>query len=218
MLGDRLPAATSVAGEQAPQAESLHGFTSDIAQPLTDFVLSADVKLSDKPAHVISMIPGIRDIGMWTNNLDYYSDENDLRIAALQVDLGRISSLFFLLRIGARRRERETLIQLLRNQLLYPNAQHSILAHSYGTEMLGRIIHRIPANYAAIFTCGAVVPSAFSEQFLNKTQTMTNDCSLRDRWPLVAECLNPFCYQATGTHGMRVGGIRNRFHHYGHGD
>ena len=143
----------------------MHGFASDTAQPLTDFVLIAETEPSQEPVHVISLIPGIRDIGIWTNNLDFYSKENGLRIAAFQVDLGRVNTLCFLLRIGARKREREALIQLLRARILYPAAKHSILAHSYGTEMLGKIIHRIPLSYTSIFTCGAVVPSKFAERW-----------------------------------------------------
>jgi hypothetical protein len=111
----------------------------------------------------------------------------------------------------------QVLAHLLRIRLLYPDATHSILAHSYGTEMLGRIIHRVPSRYAAIFLCGAVARRQAAEHLLNKTGKLINDCSLRDIWPLVAETLNPGSYEATGTHGMRAPGVHNRFHSCGHG-
>ena len=171
---------------------------------------------SENPVHVISMIPGIRDVGVFVDRLEFYSRENALRIKAEPVKPSRVNSMLFLSRIGASRRELEVLADLLRIRLLYPDATHSILAHSYGTEMLGRIIHRIPTPYATIFLCGAVARQPAAEHFLNKTQKLVNDCSLRDNWPLVAETLNPCFYEATGTHGMRSPRVQNRFHDCSH--
>jgi hypothetical protein len=182
-----------------------------------DFVLDAQAEPSADPVHVISMIPGIRDLGIWIDQLDFHSRRNALRIGAEPVALGRINSIRFLSRLGSRTRELETLAQLLKIRLLYPAAKHSIIAHSYGTEMLARIIHRIPLRYTAIFLCGAVVPSRAADHLLGKTGLLINDCSQRDIWPLIAESLNPRYYQATGTHGFRAIGVRNRFHDYGHG-
>jgi hypothetical protein len=218
MLSDQPQDDPGNSGSTADARASVRGFTSDEAQlPPTSFVLEARTEPSADPVHVISMIPGIRDLGIWIDQLDFHSRRNALRIGAEPVALGRINSLRFLSRLGARTRELETLAQLLKIRLLHPTARHSIIAHSYGTEMLGRVIHRIPLDYTAIFLCGAVVPGRAADHLLGKTGILINDCSQRDVWPLVAESLNPWFYQATGTNGFRAVGVRNRFHDCGHG-
>jgi hypothetical protein len=189
--------------------------------PTSEFVVDEPgIELSARPSHVISMIPGIRDLGIWANQLDYISASNGLRVEAKAVVLHRVNTLRFLLRLGARQRESDVLEQLNRIKHLYPDATHSVLAHSYGTEMLSRVISRVHGDYAAIFLCGAVAKRDMAVHYLNKCgkkDNIINDCSSMDKWPVLAEIINRKSYEATGTYGFRVAHVKDRYFSCKHG-
>src|SRR4051812_35630219 len=103
--------------------ENATGFIKEERQlALTDFVQHAETEPSENPVHVISMIPGIRDLGVWIDKIDYYSRKNGLRIKAAPVYAGRTNTIKFIMRLGARHRDLEILCSLLSIRLLYPNA------------------------------------------------------------------------------------------------
>lgn len=184
----------------------------------TDFVDHDEVELDDEPAHVITMLHGIRDNGIWALDLQYHSRKNGLKVVIQPVSYGWLGAFPFLLRIGATSIESRVLSEMKRILDRYPASTHSVLAHSNGTKIISRIARRLPKRYRHAFFCGSVCKRDDAPELSpSPNATVVNDCSPRDIWPIMAQIINPWHYEATGTYGFRRSGVEDRFFTVSHG-
>src|ERR1051326_1228611 len=124
-------------------SESSDGFTSDIANLVaTPFVEQDDIDVGARPAHVITVLHGIRDPGIWALDLRYHSRKNGLGVHIEPISYGWLGSFLFLSRIGARTLERRVAKEAEEIFARHPQATHSLVAHSNGTKIAARIIGR----------------------------------------------------------------------------
>jgi hypothetical protein len=183
----------------------------------TAFVEHVEVELGERPTHVITMLHGIRDHGIWALDLQYHSRRNGLKVLIQPVSYGWLGAFPFLLRIGAHKIEAQVQKEFCEIFERYPDAIHSLVAHSNGTKVVSKIIGRLPFKYRHIIFCGSVCKRSEAPKAPHNAETVVNDCSPRDIWPLMAQIINPWNYEASGMYGFRHSGIEDRFFTVAHG-
>lgn len=183
----------------------------------TDFVDHEEVELGRQPAHVITMLHGIRDSGIWALDLQHTARKSGLNVLALSVSYGWVGAFPFLLRLGARSIERRVLEDLNAVYLAYPDATHSLFAHSNGTKIISELAMKLDFKYTNVILSGSICRRIRGLVAPENARNVVNDCSPIDVFPVLAEMLNPWHYEATGTYGFRRLGVEDRFFTVSHG-
>jgi hypothetical protein len=176
--------------------------------------------MSDK--HLVILVHGIRDIARWQASISA-----TLRTAGFEVEptnYGRVSLLEFLLPIPYFRNKAINTIwtQMQQAMQLHPDAKVSIIAHSFGTYVVAKILEKqfiLEGQIQKIVFCGSVVRYNFPfEQFKSRFQhPIINEVGTADPWPALAESVTT-SFGSAGTFGFRRPGVRDRFHNgAGHG-
>ena len=111
-------------------------------------------------------------------------------------------------------------VALQKYRKIHPDAKLSIIAHSFGTYIIGEILRRgFDLHIHRLILCGSVLPQDFPwEQSQGRfdDDKVINECSKSDIWPVLAQSLS-WGYGASGTHGFGKVLVRDRFHAGGHG-
>jgi hypothetical protein len=131
-------------------------------------------------------------------------------------DYGRFNLLEFLVPISHfRKRAIDTVwkqIRIVRQN--YPNADVSIVAHSFGTFVISHMMkEEFDLKFHRIIFCGSVVPYDFQfEQVQGRfISPIVNEVGTRDVWPAIAESVTSG-YGSAGTYGFRRPLVRDRWH------
>lgn len=93
-------------------------------------------------------------------------------------------------------------------------ADCSIIAHSFGTFVVARILRdHTDLELDRIIFCGSVVPQKFrfEDYRANFKRPLINEVGTRDFWPVFAEVVT-FGYGSAGTYGFRRPAVRDRWH------
>jgi hypothetical protein len=102
----------------------------------------------------------------------------------------------------------------------HPDAKLSIIAHSFGTYVVGQILKReFDLKIHRLIPCGSVLPQDFPwHQYQGRfdNDKVVNECGKSDIWPVLAQSTS-WGYGATGTHGFGAVLVKDRFHAGGHG-
>lgn len=97
---------------------------------------------------------------------------------------------------------------------LYKPDKISIIAHSFGTYIVCRILEdEFDFDLHRIIFCGSVVDNDFPlEKYLHQfTAPIHNEIGTRDYWPVVAAALT-FSYGSVGADGFQRAGVQDRWH------
>ncbi|WP_165248052.1 alpha/beta hydrolase [Paludisphaera soli] len=101
-----------------------------------------------------------------------------------------------------------------------PDAKLSIIAHSFGTYVVGQILKRgFDLQIHRLILCGSVLRQDFPwEQYQGRfdDDKVVNECGKADIWPVLAQSAS-WGYGASGTHGFGAVLVKDRFHAGGHG-
>ncbi|WP_077023293.1 hypothetical protein [Fuerstiella marisgermanici] len=228
------------AAKDSLQAEfSGHGWTitkydesstvwSDTLSRVLEHVHKVTPDVDQSPKHVVMVVHGIRDFGSWQSTVKRLL-EADASLTAVTLKYGRFSLLRFvastrLLDFGKKplKRVAEEYANI-RSQ--YPNAKVSVIAHSFGTHLITRLMLCDPhVKFFRIVLCGSVVKQDFNWSLVQsrigdddnprKSEYIINDCGNADFWPVFAKSLG---YGAIGTNGAGSASVYDRFHDGGHG-
>ena len=102
----------------------------------------------------------------------------------------------------------------------HPDAKLSIIAHSFGTYIIGEILKRgFDLQIDRLILCGSVLPQGFPwHQYQGRfaDDKVVNECGKADIWPVLAQSAS-WGYGASGTHGFGAVLVKDRFHAGGHG-
>ena len=102
----------------------------------------------------------------------------------------------------------------------HPDAKLSIIAHSFGTYIIGEILKRgFDLQIDRLLLCGSVLPQDFPwHQYQGRfdDDKVVNECGKSDIWPVLAQSAS-WGYGASGTHGFGAVLVKDRFHAGGHG-
>jgi pimeloyl-ACP methyl ester carboxylesterase len=102
----------------------------------------------------------------------------------------------------------------------HPDAKLSIIAHSFGTYVIGNILKRgFDLQVHRLILCGSVLRQDFPwEQYQGRfdDDKVINECGKSDIWPVLAQSCS-WGYGASGTFGFGAVLVKDRFHAEGHG-
>jgi pimeloyl-ACP methyl ester carboxylesterase len=114
----------------------------------------------------------------------------------------------------------EIRVALQKYRKTHPDAKLSIIAHSFGTYIVGKILQRhFDLQIHRLILCGSVLPQLFPWNHLQgrfDDDKVVNECGQADIWPVLAKSLS-WGYGASGTHGFGAVLVKDRFHEGGHG-
>jgi pimeloyl-ACP methyl ester carboxylesterase len=170
--------------------------------------------------HYVILIHGIRTTASWQEML---KDElKALKVEVKRLGYGWLDVVRFWLPWTRRKP-----ITLLESRLIdvirearrkHPAAAISVVAHSFGTYALAKILLHNPLMVLhRVVLCGSIVPMGFAwEQFEHQiTGGVVNDVGVRDIWPVLAQA-GTWGYGASGTFGFKHGRVEDRNHDLGH--
>ena len=102
-----------------------------------------------------------------------------------------------------------------------PLARISVIAHSFGTYIVSRILEDHPdISFEKIVLSGSLVKRNYpwdrNARGMRKS-SIVNDVGVRDIWPLIASC-STWGYGSTGRVGFKNATVTDRYFDYGHSD
>jgi hypothetical protein len=168
---------------------------------------------NDKP-HLVILVHGIRDIARWQNEVGRALEAEGLIVE--HTSYGRLNLLAFLVPIDYFRKKAAARVwtDIQHARMLHPEADVSIIAHSFGTFVVTRILkEQFALQLNRLLLCGSVVRYDFPfEQIQNRFMPpLVNDVGTADPWPAMAESLTTG-YGSAGTFGFNRPGVRDRYH------
>jgi pimeloyl-ACP methyl ester carboxylesterase len=168
---------------------------------------------------VVLLIHGIRDFAEWQDMVSTVLAE----IPATEISplkYGRFDAFRFWFPFWTREAPITKLLWRIRAARdRVPPPQLSVIAHSFGTYAIGKILKENPdIRLHRLVLCGAILPSDFRwDQIRSSVEArIINDCGLKDIWPVLAQSTT-FGYGPSGRFGFGTPGVRDRFHDFGHG-
>ena len=170
--------------------------------------------------HVVLLVHGIRDIARWQNEIRATLESEGFTVQP--TNYGRMNLIEFLLPISYFRKIAINTVwkQIEYAKKLHPEANFSIIAHSFGTYIVANILRNdFNLSINRVIFCGSVVKYGFPFEQVNErfNAPILNDVGTYDPWPALAESITTD-YGSAGTYGFFRPGVRDRFHNgAGHG-
>lgn len=164
--------------------------------------------------HLVILVHGIRDIARWQGDVGRALESEGLLVE--HTSYGRWNLVLFLLPFDFIRRIAMARVwtDIQQARMLHPGADVSIIAHSFGTFVVTRILkEQFTLQLTRLILCGSVVRYDFPfEQIQNRfVPPLINDVGTSDPWPATAESLTTG-YGSAGTFGFNRPGVRDRYH------
>jgi hypothetical protein len=177
-------------------------------------------------SHVVITVPGIRTFGAWQDRLQNLLETHEPGIVVYKYRYGYFSVIAFMipfLRWLVTRRFRRDLQAQLRKHP--PDARVDIVAHSFGTHLVGWGLLGIPPNQRprinTIIFAGSVLKPRFrwKELLGHSVRRVINECGLHDSVLVLNQVVVLFTGMAgrLGFEGMMSdGSLMNQYHCVGH--
>lgn len=182
--------------------------------------------------HAVFMVHGIRTEKAWFDSVADVLKAEDRQLAPCKGGYDDyFDGLRFLWPAGHFREPAIRCVQGKLNSVLADKRirRVSIIAHSFGTYIVGEMIKRDPRlKVHRLILCGSVLPSDF-DWVKHREQVdalgdadhpishVINDCGWRDVWPVLAKSAT-WGYGAAGRYGFNTPPVVDRFHALGHSD
>lgn len=170
---------------------------------------------------VVLLLHGIRTQGDWQEMVAAQLEQGET-IIVFPIRFGYLDVFRFWCPLFTRNEAISRVLREIRTAKVdYPNHALSIVAHSFGTYAISRILKENPdIELFRLILCGGIVSKRFRWDMLRgqiQDKPVINDCGKRDIWPVLAQSTT-WGYGATGTFGCGTILVRDRFHNYSHGD
>lgn len=172
--------------------------------------------------HVVLLIHGIRTQADWQEMVVDVLEGSTTKVIPIRYGYFDVFRFWFPFKTRSKPINRvEKEIENVKE--LYPKARLSIIAHSYGTYIIGRILHsNFNLNIDKLIFCGSVLKASYSweEAYRRgniKKEGIINECGKKDIWPILAK-ITSWGYGDSGTHGFGCAFVTDRFHNVTHGE
>jgi pimeloyl-ACP methyl ester carboxylesterase len=166
-----------------------------------------------KKKHFLIFLHGMNTYAEWQEMLSE-SIRNRTNLEPVPLGYGNVHPFKFLLPFPYRQlRLRIVLRELRAIREINPDADISIVAHSFGTYLLSRSLQKLPnLKLRHVILCGSIVKSDFDWNALKDrfVAPIVNDIGLQDRWPALAKGWS-VGYGDSGSFGFKKGLVRDRY-------
>jgi CRP-like cAMP-binding protein len=175
-------------------------------------------RLADiKPVRrLVLLVHGIRTRAEWQQMVKDTLEDDATTVVPIKY--GRLDLIRFWFPIFTRSGPiRETEVRICRAIYDYPDREVIVIAHSFGTYSLSKILQRNPLiRINRLLLCGGIVSDKFSWGRLpNRPTQILNDCGHKDWCPILAKSFT-WGYGATGVFGSGSTEVYDRFFGFGH--
>jgi pimeloyl-ACP methyl ester carboxylesterase len=173
------------------------------------------------PETVVVFVHGILTAGEWQQRLaDQLNREG--RVKAYPIGVQPVDLLTFLFPLFGRRFLTNVVAKKLNDvRDMHPNAEISVVAHSFGTYLITRLLRRAPhIRIRRLLLCGSIVKMYFDWSAIKncvKAGAVVNDVGTKDVWPVVA-FVGTFGYGPSGALGFKHPYVQDRYFPIGHSD
>ena len=151
--------------------------------------------------HAVVLIHGIMTAAGWRERIGNELERADSRLTPIKVGYEFFDVVRFWLPIGPwRRTAADTVWKKTESVFGNPNIDHvSVIAHSFGTWIVGHLFTNRGLRFHRVILCGAVLDTKFESWDRVKSQIdsanfqddpnaiVVNDCGTRDVWPIFAK-------------------------------
>ncbi len=176
---------------------------------------------------VVLLIHGIRTQADWQPMLVEILEETG-KIKVIPIKYGYFDPFRFWLPGFTRRapiKRVETLLRATRKK--YPHARISVIAHSFGSYIIGRLLkEQVDLELDRLILCGSVLPASYPwEEVVHKfidgsnenILNVINEYGEKDTLPVWAKATS-WGYGDSGTHGFGHVFVQDRNHNIGHNE
>ncbi|MCA9025514.1 MAG: hypothetical protein KDA86_09910 [Planctomycetaceae bacterium] len=193
-----------------------------------DTSASKITEVEGRVEHVILLLHGIRDMGGWQLRVKTQLEKHIPRSKCISIRYGWFGPLSFISPFDLGGAAYSNLhSQYQRAKKDHPHAKISIIAHSFGCHLTGRLLQMNPdAAFHRIILCGGVlsrqydwrdVRDRYGVSVPDTDEAVINERGNSDPWPIIAEHFNGR-YGASGAYGFeRPHRLSERDYHGGHG-
>jgi hypothetical protein len=172
-------------------------------------------------SHVVILVHGIRTRALWQNELGKILQKDGFVVQPTNYGYFDVVRFLFPWQPFAGAIVDKIARQVSHTLSINKGADCSIIAHSFGTFVVARILRDYTYfEFNRIIFCGSVVPHTFPfEDYRGRFEVpLVNEVGTRDFWPVIAEAVT-FGYGSAGTYGFRRPAVRDRWHNgKAHGD
>ncbi len=186
----------------------------------TMFFIGQTISSSEQKQHIVVLIHGIRTHAEWQERLAEKL-KNEAGIEAFPIGYGYFDVFKFWFPFFTRE---EPVVRVLREirtlRSKNPNADISIVAHSFGTYIISRILsNETDVEIHRLQLCGSIISLKYRWDQVDSriSGKAVNDAGTQDIWPVMASLLS-WGYGASGAFGFKTVSIKDRFHNCGHSD
>ncbi len=173
------------------------------------------------PDHVVVLLHGIRTEAPWAEMVRQVLTEAAPGFKVIPLRYGYFDVFHFLSPIGTRKRPAAVVVRRLRViKEDYPGVPISVIAHSFGTYTLARILDdETDIKLRGLVLCGSIIPQDYRWDKVDDriAEEILNDCGSRDVWPVLAKA-GTWGFGPSGTFGFGHPSVRDRFHDFTHSD
>lgn len=171
-----------------------------------------------KSKHVLVLVHGIRTAAVWHELVEEVFEHTEIRVIPIGYEYHDI--VRFTLPFG-----REKTVHFVQDQLRqiradFPKANISLIAHSYGTYIVSRILNSSSGyHFNKIIFCGSIVDAKFKWGHIQEAPdrlNFLNEVGFRDVWPVLAKSFS-WGYGTSGSFGFKQARITDRYHDLDHG-
>lgn len=180
------------------------------------YALGAD---STPTEEIVVLIHGIRTRAEWQDMVKIELEKNS-NIKVYPIGYDFLDIISFLIPICLRKKPIEKILRELRGiQFDHKNQNISVIAHSFGTYVIAKILdEHTDILIKRIILCGSVVPVGFRwDKVRRLPNKIINDVGSKDIWPIFAKCAS-WGYGPSGTFGFKTHCIEDRYHNFKHSD
>jgi|GEM_PF-2078993 len=170
--------------------------------------------MADDPENIVLILHGIRDMAGWQGAVRKTIESMCPGFKCLPVRYGWFGPVSFISPLSPGGKAYSKLHKQYQSiNYDYPNAKISIIAHSFGTHLVGRLLRDNPnAKFHRIILCGGVLSREFDWRACRdqlgahvprQESVILNECGNSDPWPIIAESINSR-YGASGAYGFEA--------------
>lgn len=179
---------------------------------------SAGIK-DDPNSITVVLVHGIQTDGAWQTLVqEEFRGKKNINVVGVGYNFYNGFQLFALTRSGPVEKVKREIRDLQRAE---PNARLMVIAHSFGSYIVSRILRDAPdIRFERVVLCGSIVSRDFRWDVYGAgldSARVVNDVGTNDIWPVVATACS-LGYGASGRLGFQTARVTDRYFPYDHSD
>jgi hypothetical protein len=187
----------------------------------TMFLLGQALPNVPSKENVVILIHGIKTHAVWQERLAQKLI-TEAGIEVFPIGYGFLDALSFWCPFFTRKEPINRVLREFRAiRRTYPNANISVVAHSFGTYIMSEILNEeTDVEIHRLQLCGSIISLKYRwDKVVSRItgKLVVNDAGTKDYWPVMASLMS-WGYGPSGVFGFKTTSVKDRYHDCGHSD